>query len=160
MFNRIHRAFVNSEYKCPISAAFVGGALLRPLWKDISRVNLMTVDSDDPPFLLSTALAPSRLSGPLDAQPPQPCPLGLPEPPPWEECARCSAVAHSLCPCGLYPARLLHPWSFPGKNIGQGCHFLYQGIFLTRGSNTASLSLLRWQVDSFPLHHLGSLGGV
>ena len=25
------------------------------------------------------------------------------------------------------PARLLHPWDFPGKNTGVGCHFLLQG---------------------------------
>ena len=24
------------------------------------------------------------------------------------------------------PARLLHPWDFPGKNTGVGCHFLLQ----------------------------------
>ena len=27
---------------------------------------------------------------------------------------------------GLYPARLLCPWYFPGKNTGVGCHFLLQ----------------------------------
>ena len=32
-------------------------------------------------------------------------------------------------------ARLLHPWDFPGKNTGAGCHFLLQGIFLTQGLN-------------------------
>ena len=31
--------------------------------------------------------------------------------------------------------RLLHPWNFPGKNTGVGCHFLFQGIFPTQGSN-------------------------
>ena len=30
---------------------------------------------------------------------------------------------------------ILHPWNFPGKNIGVGCHFLLQGIFQTQGSN-------------------------
>jgi len=29
----------------------------------------------------------------------------------------------------LEPARLLHPWNFPGKNTGVGCHFLLQKIF-------------------------------
>ena len=32
------------------------------------------------------------------------------------------------------------------------CHSLLQGVFLTQGSN---LCLLRWQVDSLPLCHLG-----
>ena len=36
---------------------------------------------------------------------------------------------------GLSPARPLHPWNFPGKNTGVGCHLLFQGIFPTQGSN-------------------------
>ena len=40
---------------------------------------------------------------------------------------------------GLYPARLLRPWDFPGKNTGVGCHFLLQRIFLTQGSNLGLL---------------------
>ena len=32
----------------------------------------------------------------------------------------------------------LCPWDFPGKNIGMGCHFLLQGIFLTHGLNLLS----------------------
>ena len=38
----------------------------------------------------------------------------------------------------LYPARLLCPWDFAGKNIQVGCHFLLQGIFLTHVSCIAS----------------------
>ena len=45
---------------------------------------------------------------------------------------------------------------FRGKNTGAGCHFLLQGIFLTQGSNPHLLGLLHWQVDSLPLHHLGT----
>ena len=41
----------------------------------------------------------------------------------------------------------------PGKNTGVGCHFLFQGIFPTQGSNP---HLLHWQVDSLPLSQLGS----
>ena len=29
----------------------------------------------------------------------------------------------------------LHPWNFPGKSTGVGCHFLLQGIFPTQGWN-------------------------
>ena len=36
---------------------------------------------------------------------------------------------------GLQPTRLLHPWNFPGKNTGVGCHFLLQENFPTQGSN-------------------------
>ena len=31
-----------------------------------------------------------------------------------------------LWPHGPWPARLLCPWNFPGKNTGVGCHFLLQ----------------------------------
>ena len=47
----------------------------------------------------------------------------------------------------------LRPWDFPGKNIGVGCHFLLQEIFLTQRWNW---HLLHWQVDSLPLYHLES----
>ena len=51
------------------------------------------------------------------------------------------------------PTRLLCPWGPPGKNTRVGCHFLFQGIFLTQGLN---LCLLHWQADSLPLSCLGS----
>ena len=35
-----------------------------------------------------------------------------------------SVVSNSLRPHGLQPTRLLHPWDFPGKNTGVGCHCL------------------------------------
>ena len=56
-----------------------------------------------------------------------------------------------LQPHGLWPARFLYSWDFPGKNTGVGCHFLRQGIFLARGSNPCLLRLLYWQADSLPL---------
>ena len=48
-----------------------------------------------------------------------------------------SVVSHSLGPHGLYypPGHLCASWNFPGKNIGVGCHFLLQRIFLTQGSD-------------------------
>ena len=55
-------------------------------------------------------------------------------------------------------ARFLCPWNSPGKNTGVGCHFLYQGIFLTQGSNPGLLHY-RWiQADSLRgiLSHQGS----
>ena len=54
---------------------------------------------------------------------------------------------------GLWPARLLCPWDFPGKYARVGCHFLLQGIFPNQGSN---LCLLHWQEDSLPLSQLGN----
>ena len=51
----------------------------------------------------------------------------------------------------LNPVRLLCPCDSPGKNTGVGCHFLFQGIFLTQGSKLCLLCLLHWQGDSLPL---------
>ena len=42
------------------------------------------------------------------------------------------------------PARLLRSWAFPCKNLGLGCHFLLQGIFLSQGSNVSVLYLYHW----------------
>ena len=35
-----------------------------------------------------------------------------------------SVVSDSSWPHGLQPTRLLHPWDFPGKGTGVGCHCL------------------------------------
>ena len=61
-----------------------------------------------------------------------------------------SVIINSLQSHGLQPTRLLYPQSFPGKNIGAGCHFLLRGIFLTQGSNLRHLWLLHWQAGSSP----------
>ena len=55
-----------------------------------------------------------------------------------------------------YPARLLCPWDFPGKNTGVCCHALLQGIFPDQGLNPG---LLHWQEHSLPLSHQGSPWG-
>ena len=52
--------------------------------------------------------------------------------------------------CSL-PGSLLFPQDSPGKNTGVGCHFLFQGIFPTQGSNPHLLCLLHWQANSLPL---------
>ena len=67
-------------------------------------------------------------------------------------CAQSSVLSNSLQPHGLWPTRLLCPWDYPGKNTGVGCHFLFQRIFPTQGSNLCPT----WQVDSLPLSHLGN----
>ena len=51
-----------------------------------------------------------------------------------------SVVSDSLQPYGLQPARLLCPWSSPGKNTGVSCHALLQRIFLTQVSEPRFLS--------------------
>ena len=50
-------------------------------------------------------------------------------------CSVASVVSDSLWPHGLYPALLLCPWNFSGKDTGVGCHALLQGIFPTQGLN-------------------------
>ena len=64
----------------------------------------------------------------------------------------CNPVGDSP-PAGLQPTRLLHPWDFPGKNIGVGCQSLLQGIFLSQGSNLGFLHC-RWVLNC--LSHQGS----
>jgi len=38
-------------------------------------------------------------------------------------------------PHGLHPSRLLHPWDFPGKSIGVGCHCLLRDIAINSTNN-------------------------
>ena len=40
------------------------------------------------------------------------------------------------------------------SDTGVGYHFLFQGIFLTQGSNSSLLHLLHWLADSLPPCHL------
>ena len=53
---------------------------------------------------------------------------GLPFPSPMHESEKWkwshSVVSDSLRPHGLQPTRLLHPWDFPGKSTGVGCHWI------------------------------------
>ena len=57
----------------------------------------------------------------------------------------------TLCdPMDCKLSRLLCPWDFPGKNTGEACHFLLQGIFPTQGSNPGLFYLLHWQAGSLP----------
>ena len=51
------------------------------------------------------------------------------------------------------PTRLLHPWNFPGKNTGVGCHSLLQGIFLSQRLN---LGLRHFRQMLYRLSHQGS----
>ena len=70
------------------------------------------------------------------------------------ECSKhaCS-VSPVLCnPMDWSPNALL-PMGFFLQAPGVGCHFLFQGIFPTQGSNPC---LLHWQADSLPLSQLGS----
>ena len=61
-----------------------------------------------------------------------------------------SVMSDSLWPRGLWPARLLGPWDFPGKNTGAGYHFPFQQIFPT-WDQTHFSHLLHWLAGSLPL---------
>ena len=54
-------------------------------------------------------------------------------------CVLVAQLSDSLQPRGLQPTRFLCSWNSSGKNTGVGCHFLLQGIFLTRGSSLSFL---------------------
>ena len=70
----------------------------------------------------------------------------------------CSVMSNSLRPHG---SSLLHPWDFPGKSTGVGCHFLLQGIFPTQGLNPGlphcSQMLLLSEPPGKPTLHLKRL---
>ena len=51
-----------------------------------------------------------------------------------------SVMSNSLRPHGLQPTRLLHPWDFPGKSTGVGCHCL-GALKLIRDSTAFCFSL-------------------
>ena len=59
----------------------------------------------------------------------------------WWWCLVAQSCPTLLWPHGLWPARLLCPRDFPGKNTGMRCHFLLQGIFPTQGLNPSLLHL-------------------
>ena len=59
---------------------------------------------------------------------------GLPFPSPMYESEKWkwshSVMSDSSQPHGLQPTRLLHPWDFPGKSTGVGCHHLLWPMLL------------------------------
>ena len=67
----------------------------------------------------------------------------------------CILMSNSFWPHGLLPISLLCPWDSSGKNTVVACHFLLPGSSWPRNWPHI-LRLLHWQVDSFPLHHMGS----
>ena len=60
----------------------------------------------------------------------------------------------TLEPHGLQPASLLCPRDFPSKNMGVGCHFLFQETFLIQNESMSSCLAGRF----FTTDHLGSQG--
>ena len=56
-------------------------------------------------------------------------------------CCVASVVSDSVRPHGLQPTRLLRPWDSPGKNTGEGCHFLLQCMKVESESEVAQSCL-------------------
>ena len=84
------------------------------------------------------------LCDPIDGSPPGSPSLGfsrqehwsgLPFPSPMHESEKwkwsSSVMSDSSRPHGLQPTRLLHPWDFPGKSTGVGCHCLLWTLYHT-----------------------------
>ena len=83
---------------------------------------------------------------------------GLPFPSPMHESEKWkwshSVMSDSWQPHGLQPTRLLHPWDFPGKSTGVGCHCLLRyGAYTTCYYLTLS-KLIRFQYSHWLLHGL------
>ena len=77
---------------------------------------------------------------------------GLPFPSPMHESEKWkwsrSVVSDSSRPHGLQPTRLLHPWDFPGKSTGVGCHHLL-GEWISGGWDSVSQNkfiFLPWNI--------------
>ena len=70
------------------------------------------------------------------------------------------SVGHSVlldsATLGTVACKTPLPMGFSRQEYWSGLSFPSPGIFLIQGSNLHLLWLLRWQVDSLPLSHLGS----
>ena len=58
-----------------------------------------------------------------------------------------SVMSESLQPHGLYPARLLLSWDFPGKNTGMGCHSFSRGSSQPRDRTRVSCTAGKFFTD-------------
>ena len=72
-----------------------------------------------------------------------------------QEDPRCCGATKSMHAQSCMTGFSVHG-TFSGKNAGMSCLFLLQGIFPTEGSSLHLLCLLRRQLDSLLLSHLGS----
>ena len=81
-------------------------------------------------------------------------PAGIPFAPlPHASMLSHSVVSNSLGPFALEVTMIFCPWDFSGKNTGVGCHFFFQGIFPTQGSNPWLLCLLHCRQILYLLSH-------
>ena len=89
---------------------------------------------------------------------------GLPFPSPMHESEKwkwsCSVMSDSLRPHGLQPTRLLHPWDFPGKSTGVGCHCLLHTLQMISYIYPLNVSTKEGFAKNPQLHKLVTLWGV
>ena len=154
------------------------GRSLRHLCKFWYKEDKSIRESGYPPWMIAmrlsmkTALGAgtnqsmSRLSSLAPPGPPSGPPVSSTSLLPWITCSSPlyyhggfsrSVVSDSLQPHRLLPmepTRLLCPWDSPGKNTGVGCHFLFQGNFLTQDQTRVSCIAGRFFTE---LSHKGSL---
>ena len=87
---------------------------------------------------------------------------GLPFPSPMHESEKWkwshSVVSNSSRPHGLQPTRLLHPWDFPGKSTGVGCHCLLRFFGWRSPNSWHHLTLWPLERPCLQCSHIGSKG--
>ena len=62
----------------------------------------------------------------------------------WKVKVKLLSRAQLQRPHGLQPARLLHPWDFPGKSTGVGCHCFLPGTHLVFGKSWNPNVVIQW----------------
>ena len=65
-----------------------------------------------------------------------------------------SVMSKSLWPHGLQPPRLFHPWDFPGKSTGVGCHCLLHIISEVVDISSGNLASSLWFIQPGILRHV------
>ena len=65
----------------------------------------------------------------------------------------CSVVSDSSWPHGLQPTRLLHPWDFPGKSTGVGCHCFLWEVRLANCKPTSFVAFTNSTTNCFLFSH-------
>ena len=108
-------------------------------WIYIQKYLVFSLIYNSPAAAAKSLQSCPTLCDPIDVSPPGSPSLGfsrqehwsgLPFPSPVHESEKWkwsrSVVSDSQRPHGLQPTRLLHPWDFPGKSTGVGCHRLLQ----------------------------------
>ena len=74
----------------------------------------------------------------------------------WKVKVKSPSVSDSWQPHGLQPTGLLHPWDFPDKSTGVGCHCLLPWHVESSPNQEMEGTSLHWQANSKSLDPWGS----